>query len=424
MTSRQRLQAALNHQQPDAVPIDFGGTFITGMHCSCVAALRDHFGLERRPVKVHEPYQMLGLIEDDLKDAMGIDVDGVFPPKTIFGFSNDAWKPWRTPWGQQVLVSTHFEVFSDQKTDDTYIFPKGDRSAPPSGHMPRGGFFFDAIIRQPPIKEDELDPADNLEEFGPLSDAELATIVAQVEARRGSERGSIFATPGTGLGDIALVPAPFLAHPRGIRDVAEWYMSTVTRQDYIHKVFAAQCEIAIANLERIHDAVGDAFDVVVTCGTDFGTQTSQFCSLDTLRSLWLPYYRRVNDWIHRHTQWKIMKHSCGAVEPFIDTLIEAGFDILNPVQCSASGMDPRHLKQRYGDRIVFWGGGIDTQKLLPFGTPDEVRRQVLERLEIFSAGGGFVFNAIHNVQARTPVENIVAMLDAFHEFNGTTVRAG
>lgn len=154
MTSRQRLQAALNHQQPDAVPIDFGGTFITGMHCSCVTALRDHFGLERRPVKIHEPYQMLGLIEDDLKDAMGIDVDGIYPPNTIFGFPNEDWKPWRTPWGQEVLVSTHFEVLRDEKTDDTYISPKGDRSAPPSGHMPRGGFFFDAIIRQPPIDDD------------------------------------------------------------------------------------------------------------------------------------------------------------------------------------------------------------------------------------------------------------------------------
>lgn len=252
----------------------------------------------------------------------------------------------------------------------------------------------------------------------------MATIVAQVEARRGSTRGSIFATPGTGLGDIALVPAPFLPHPRGIRDVAEWYMSTVTRQDYIRKVFAAQVEIAIANLERIHAAVGDAFDAIVTCGTDFGTQTSQFCSLDTLRSLWLPYYKRVNDWIHRNTNWKVMKHSCGAVEPFIDTLIDAGFDILNPVQCSASGMDPRHLKRTYGSRITFWGGGIDTQKLLPFGTPGEVRDQVLERLQVFSEGGGFVFKAIHNVQARTPVQNIVAMLDAVHAFNGSKTGRG
>ena len=140
--------------------------------------------------------------------------------------------------------------------------------------------------------------------------------------------------------------------------------------------------------------------------------------MNTLRDLYFPYYKQVNDWIHAHTPWKTFKHSCGAVSKFIPTFIEAGFDILNPVQCSATGMEPEKLKAEFGDRIVFWGGGVDTQKVLPFGTPAEVREQVLRRCEIFAPGGGFVFDSIHNVQAATPVENIVAMLDAVHEFNG------
>jgi uroporphyrinogen-III decarboxylase len=118
-----------------------------------------------------------------------------------------------------------------------------------------------------------------------------------------------------------------------------------------------------------------------------------------------------------------MKHSCGSVERFIPCFIEAGFDILNPVQCSAAGMDPAHLKNTYGDRITFWGGGVDTQHVLSFGTPEDVRTQVLERCRIFSHDGGYIFNAIHNVQARTPVKNIVAMLQAVHEFNGARVPA-
>jgi len=174
----------------------------------------------------------------------------------------------------------------------------------------------------------------------------------------------------------------------------------------------------LVNLKLIHDAVGDAFDAVVVCGTDFGTQISQFCSVDAFRSIWKPYYRRMNDWIHAHTNWKTFKHSCGAVQPFLQDFIEAGFDILNPVQCSATGMDPAALKSKYGDRLTFWGGGVDTQKMLPFGSAPDVREQVLQRCEIFSKNGGFVFNAIHNVQARTPVQNIVAMVDAVHEFNG------
>jgi uroporphyrinogen-III decarboxylase len=195
-------------------------------------------------------------------------------------------------------------------------------------------------------------------------------------------------------------------------------MSTAARRNYIHKVFEGQCEIALKNLEEIHAAVGDSVDVVFVCGTDFGTQTSSFCSVATLRELYMPYYKQVNGWIHRHTNWKTFKHSCGAVEKFIDTFIESGFDILNPVQCSAAGMDPVHLKSKYGDRIAFWGGGVDTQKTLPFGTPAEVRAQVLERCEVFSKNGGFIFDTVHNVQAGTPVENIVAMLDAVREFNG------
>ena len=222
---------------------------------------------------------------------------------------------------------------------------------------------------------------------------------------------------GTAFGDIALVPAPFLKHPKGIRDVTEWYMSTHSRRDYIHKVFEKQCEMALANLEKIYAAAGDNVDVVFICGTDFGTQTSSFCSVQTFRDLYMPYYKQVNAWIHKNTAWKTFKHSCGAVEKFIEPFIESGFDIINPVQCSAAGMDPAGLKAKYGDRLVFWGGGVDTQKTLPFGAPAEVRRQVLERCEVFSRNGGFVFDTIHNIQARTPVENIVAMIDAVREFN-------
>jgi uroporphyrinogen-III decarboxylase len=217
---------------------------------------------------------------------------------------------------------------------------------------------------------------------------------------------------GTAFGDIALVPAPFLKHPRGIRDIAEWYMSTASRQDYIHAVFARQCEIALENLKKIWDVVGNRIHVVFLCGTDFGTQTSQFCSTDTFASLYAPYYKKINDWIHAHTAWKTFKHCCGAVEPFMQPFIDAGFDVINPVQCSAAGMDPEHLKAAYGDELVFWGGGVDTQKTLPFGTPEEVYDQVRQRIDIFGENGGFVFNTIHNLQAKTPVENIASMVRA------------
>jgi uroporphyrinogen-III decarboxylase len=186
----------------------------------------------------------------------------------------------------------------------------------------------------------------------------------------------------------------------------------------VHQVFEGQCTIALANLERIAARMGDLVDVLNVCGTDFGTQTSSFCSVATFRDLWLPYYQRVNDWVHRNTRWRTFKHSCGAVSKFIPSFLEAGFDILNPVQCSAAGMEPGQLKASFGEELVFWGGGVDTQQVLPFGKPEQIREQVVRRCEVFAAGGGFVFCPVHNIHAGTPVENIVAMLDALREFNG------
>ena len=130
------------------------------------------------------------------------------------------------------------------------------------------------------------------------------------------------------------------------------------------------------------------------------------------RELYKPSHKFLNDWVHGHTRWKTMMLSCGGVEPLIADFIDAGFDILNPVQCSAAGMDPQGLKERYGSRITFWGGGVDTQKTLPFGTPEQVREEVRERVRIFSSGGGYVFNAVHNVQGDVPVENLLAMFKA------------
>jgi uroporphyrinogen-III decarboxylase len=417
MTGKERVLAALNHRQPDRLPVDFGSTGVTGMHATCVAALRRHFGLENRPVKIHEPYQMLGLLEDDLQSALGLDVEGVFPRKTMFGFSNHDWKPWRMPDGLEVLVSEDFRVTVDA-AGNTFVYPEGDTTVAPSGRMPRDGYFFDSIVRQPPIDEDRLNPDDNLEEFAPIADDEVEYFRQEVERAAATGRAVMANFGGTAFGDIALVPGPFLKRPKGIRDVAEWYMATSNRREYIHRIFDRQCEIAIGNLARIHAAVGGAVDAVFICGTDFGSQTSSFCSAKTFRELYFPYYRRLLDWIHRNSQWRCFKHSCGSVARFLPSFIEAGFDILNPVQCSAVGMDAAGLKAKYGDRLTFWGGGVDTQRTLPFGSPEEVRKQVLERCQIFAAGGGFVFNTIHNLQAGTPVANVIAMFDAVREFNG------
>jgi hypothetical protein len=415
--SAERVRTALHHQTPDRVPIDFGGTFVTGIHVSCVAALRRHFGLGDDPVRAIDPGQMLGAINEDLKQALGVDTEGVIRRMTRFGFPLSDWKPWRMPDGLEVLVPGGFEVSTD-RNGDVLMYPQSDRSAPPSARMPKDGYFFDSIIRQPAFDEEQLDPKDNLEEYGPMSDLDLDFLGGELRRAADTGRAVVASFGGTAFGDIAMVPGVGLKYPRGIRDIAEWYMATRNRRDYVHGVFEGQCEIALANLARVNARAGDLVDVINICGTDFGTQNSSFCSVGTFRELWLPYYRRINDWVHRNTGWRTFKHSCGAVSKFIPGFIESGFDILNPVQCSAAGMDPRELKRTYGESLVFWGGGVDTQSTLPFGSPEEVREQVLRRCEVFAAGGGFVFNTVHNIQARTPTVNIVAMVNAVREFNG------
>ena len=144
------------------------------------------------------------------------------------------------------------------------------------------------------------------------------------------------------------MPAPWLKNPKGIRDVAEWYMSTVSRFDYVYELFRRQCDIALANLAKIYDAVGDRVSAVFITGTDFGTQNGPFISPAAYRKLYQPFHRRVNDWVHQHTPWKTFIHSCGSVVALLPDIVDAGFDILNPVQCSAAGMDPRTLKDKFG----------------------------------------------------------------------------
>lgn len=416
LTGRARLQTTLAHQQPDRVCVDFGSTAVTGIHVSAVSRLRRALlGDPDYRVKVIEPYQMLGEIDDELRAALGIDVVGIPPRATMFGTVSKDWKPFTMNDGTEVLVSGDFNVTRNEN-GDTYMYPEGDTTVPPSGHMPKTGYFFDSIVRQEPIDEANLDPRDNMEEFQPLSEADMAYYAEMRDwLDQRSEFGAMLTIPGVAFGDIALVPAPFLKHPKGIRDVEEWYISTVARKAYVLEVFEYQCQIAEQNIQTLINFFGDRVDAVFITGTDFGTQRGQFISNDAYRELYKPFHRRVNDLIHAQSNWKTFIHSCGSVFGLVPEFIEAGFDILNPVQCSAACMDPAALKQKYGRDIVFWGGGVDTQKTIAFGSPDQVYEEVLQRIRIFNQGGGLVFNSIHNIQGNTPTENIVAMFDAIRD---------
>jgi uroporphyrinogen-III decarboxylase len=217
---------------------------------------------------------------------------------------------------------------------------------------------------------------------------------------------------GAGFGDIAIVPGPGIPHPKGIRDPEEWYVSTVTRREYVKEIFRLQFELQMRNLAAYRQAVDDRIDVVVMSGTDFGSQNGPFISPAAYRDLFKPLHTAMNDWVHAHTKWKTFYHTCGSIVAYLPDFAEAGIDILNPVQVSAAGMAPETLKQRWGKQFVFWGGAINAQRTLAFGTPDEVREEARRNRGILGRGGGFVFNNVHNIQATVPTANVLALLES------------
>jgi len=418
VNSRERVNIALNHEEPDRVPVDFGGTLVTGINVSVVYYLRQALKLDKpgTPIKIIEPYQMLGEIDFDLMESLGIDCVGLNGRKNIFNIENENWKYWDGYHNIPVLVPEKFNI-KPNNNGSIFMYPEGDEFVPPSGIMPNGGYYFDVIIRQPEISDDTLKVEDNLEEFGYITDDDIDFFSKYAKRLFDNTDKAIIANfGGTSFGDIALIPAPQLKYPKGIRDVGEWYISLAKRKDFIIEIFKKQTEIALKNIAKIYKKIGNIITVVFVSGTDFGTQRSPLISIDTYRQLFKPFHQIINDWIHTNTKWKTFTHTCGAIEPLLADFIEAGFDILNPVQCSAYGMDPAELKRKYGRNIVFWGGGIDTQKTLPFGKEEEVSKEVIERIKIFGKDGGFVFNAIHNIQANTPINNVLTMFETVKKY--------
>ena len=227
MTARERIEATCSHREPDRLAVDFGGGFQTGIHVSVVYQLRQHYGLDApgTPVKVVEPYQMLGEIAEDLRNVLGIDTVALHGTGTMFGFSSTGFKEWTFHDGTPVLVPGGFNT-EYEPNGELLQYPENDRSVGPCARMPEGGFFFDAIGRQPELDEDNLDPADNLEEFGPLADDELTLYADRAATLHAETDRALFCTfGGLTFGDIALVPATFLKEPKGIRDIEEWYVS-------------------------------------------------------------------------------------------------------------------------------------------------------------------------------------------------------
>ncbi len=391
MNSRERVLCAINHQQPDRVPIDVGGTRQSGIAASTYHQLKEALGISST-TRVYDLYQMLADVERPVMERFGADVVGLNRPAVAFNIRNENWKPWQMFDGTPVEVPGGFEPVVEDN-GDLLLMDDGD----PVARMPKDGFYFDRVDKYPGAAHVDLDGY----EPPRLTDAEVEHYRAHAEALYQNTDFAIVAPMG---------PPYELFYGLGTGDFENWMITLASEPDYVSALYEKLVDAWLDNLRRFVDAVGDRVQILQV-NDDFGTQHSLFLSVEMYRNQIMPYYKRGLDWVHENTDMRVLLHSDGAIFPLISSLIETGFDILNPVQTSANGMDAQRLKDEFGDRLSFWGGSLDCQKTLPYGTSEEVVREVQEHLRVFAPGGGYVFASVHNIQANVPPENVIAMYD-------------
>jgi len=392
MNSRQRVLSALSHQRPDRVPIDLGGTRVSGIAASTYHRLKDRLGI-RTPTRVFDLYQMLAEVEQPILDRFGVDVVGLYRPAVVFGIRNEQWRPWRLFDGTPVEVPGAFQPTVEPGGDLLLSYPDGR----PMARMPKGGFYFDRLDTYPGAAHADPEKL----ELPLLTAEECDHLHAQAEALWQNTDKAIICQLG---------PPYELFFGLGTGDFQAWMITLATEPDYVAALNEKLVETWIENLRRFSAAVGDRVQIL-QFNDDLGTQEAPFLSLRMFRERIMPHYKRGLDWVHQHTKMKVFMHNDGAIFDFIPTLIEMGVDILNPVQTTAKGMDPARLKQQFGDRLVFWGGSCDCQHTLAFGTPEQVAAEAAAHLRVFAPGGGYVFAAVHNIQAAVTPENVLALFD-------------
>ncbi|TWT79030.1 methylcobalamin:coenzyme M methyltransferase [Planctomycetes bacterium CA13] len=397
MTPRQRVLAAINHQQTDQVPIDLGGTRQSGIAASTYHELKQPIDL-RTPTRVYDCYQMLAEVERPVMERFGADVVGLNRPQVAFGIDNKDWKSWQMFDGTPVEVPGGFNPVTDE-SGDLVLLREGIAIA----RMPKDGYYFDRLEKYPGaahLPVDQVNPPT-------MSSALAEHYRVQAEALWQNTDFAIVAPMG---------PPYELFFGLGTGDFSAWMMTMATEPDYVDELLGKLTDIWIENLKRFSDAVSDRVQIIQICD-DFGMQHAPFLSPKMFRNRIMPFYKRGIEWIHQNTSMKLLLHSDGALRTLIPSLIEMGVDILNPVQTSADGMDAAELKAEFGDQLVFWGGSLDCQHTLPFGTVEEVIQEVTEHMQVFAPGGGYVFAPVHNIQAKVPVENVIAMYDTAKAFS-------
>lgn len=391
MTGRERIAKVLRFETPDRTPIDLGGMRSTGIHAFALRELRRHLGLDPDAVKVYDVGQFLGWPDADIRERFRVDVVALEPPNR--DADNGKWRRWSPRRGASFLVPEDFKP--EKEAAGAWVLR--DARGNVTNRMPRDGFYFDGVgdpmaVHDTPSVADYKPAATYTDEFLDALRARADYLWTNTDC---AILGSFF---GGSMFNL------------NVGGMVNWMEMLVAEPGRAREYVEKACDAMISRAQLVHQAVGGKVFALVI-GDDMGTQRGEWYSVKTFREVNAPGYKRFCQWVHANTGFKVFLHCCGSVYNYMEHFIDCGIDIFNPVQTSAANMDPARLAREFGGRIIFWGGGCDTQKVLPFGTADEVRAHVRERMNIFRPTRGFVFNQIHNVQSGVPVENIVAMLD-------------
>lgn len=379
MDSRTRLQLALNHQEADRVPLDIGGTHLSSIHITAYRRLRRFLGLVDLEPRLMDVFQQIAIIDDDLRALWGMDVCYVSP--------DDA--------------STYQRIMLDLGAYTGFYDEWGI-----GWKMPKdGGWYFDQFYH--PLAEAQT--LEDIEKY-PFPDPDDPARYEGLRERlrytaREKRQGVFLSCMCSGILELA-------AWMRGFEN---FYTDLVTNEKLAVGLMRRILEIKLRYWEIALREAGENVDVVAEAD-DLGAQLRPLISPVTYRRLIKPLHKELFDFIHARTHAKLFFHSCGAIRPLIPDLIDAGVEVINPVQVSASGMNSGELKREFGNDLVFWGGGVDTQHVLTSGTPEQVKADVRRRIEDLAPGGGFVFAAVHNIQGNVPPENILAMWEAWNQY--------
>lgn len=407
MTSRQRVAKAINFETPDRMPIDLGAMRASGIAANVYDQLKRRIGINT-PTKIFDAMQNLAEVELDVIDKLHIDVvplEGALAAWCDAPFSEGISKTLFT--GVEVYFQPGVNIRVEPDGSWVHLNAAGE----PFARMPAGGYYFDFLVETmagAKIDPDKFRPADT------VSDEELAAFEKRATYLHENTDKAILAW-GASISLVGL--SSLLSDNITQGSLDEWLCMLITEKQTANEMMSRAVDAAISRLKLYHQAAGDKIMIWGVASDDAGTQRAGLIAPELFEEMFLPHYRRFNGWVHDNTNYKTFVHSCGAVGPYIRGWIDSGMDILNPVQISATGMEPEQLMDAFGGQVVFWGGGCDTQGVLGSASAEDVRKHVRENIEVFNRGpGGYVFTQVHNIQANVPVENVQAMLAAAYEY--------